>query len=468
MNTTAHVDTIERTVARQRAYFRTGATRPVSVRVKALERLREEMIARETILLDALQADLHKSHFEGYMCEVGLSLDEVGYLIKKTPRWAKPQWKPTPLPQFAAKSYELPEPYGVTLIMSPWNYPCLLSLDPLFGAVAAGNCVVLKPSAYAPNVSHALADLIAAVFPPEWVAVIEGGREQNSALLEQRFDYIFFTGSVDVGKLVMEKASKHLTPVTLELGGKSPVIVDKTANIPLTAKRLAFGKLLNAGQTCVAPDYCLVDRTVKDELVAQLKKQFVRMLGKEPMENPEFVRIINRKHFNRLQGLLEGEHILFGGGHRNDPDGESGWIAPTLVADTLEANSKPMGEEIFGPILPIIPYESLDQAIDFINDREKPLALYLFTKSRRTVDRVMNSCSFGGGCVNDTIIHLATHHMGFGGVGASGMGSYHGKKSFDTFTHYRAIVDKATWMDLPMRYMPYKKVNEKLLRMFLN
>lgn len=467
MNNTTHIGTIEKTVARQRAYFRTGATRPVAVRVKALQRLREEIIARETILLDALKADLHKSHFEGYMCEVGLTLDEVGYLIKKTPQWARPQKKPTPLPQFAAKSYELPEPYGVTLIMSPWNYPCLLSLDPLFGAVAAGNCVVLKPSAYAPNVSHALADLIAAVFPPEWVAVIEGGREQNSALLEQRFDYIFFTGSVDVGKTVMEKASKHLTPVTLELGGKSPVIVDKTANIPLTAKRLAFGKLLNAGQTCVAPDYCLVDRTVKDELVAHLKKQFVRMLGKEPMENPEFVRIINRKHFNRLQGLLEGEHILFGGGHRNDPGGESGWIAPTLVADTLEATSKPMGEEIFGPILPIIPYETLDQAIDFINDREKPLALYLFTKSKRSVDQVMNSCSFGGGCINDTIIHLATHHMGFGGVGASGMGSYHGKKSFDTFTHYRAIVDKATWMDLPMRYLPYKKVNEKLLRMFL-
>ncbi len=466
MNNT-HVETIEKIVARQRAYFRTGATRPTSVRLKALERLRAEIVARETILLDALWADLHKSHFEGYMCEVGLALDELRYLIKKLPRWARPQGKPTPLAQFAAKSYELPEPYGVTLIMSPWNYPCLLSLDPLFGAVAAGNCVVLKPSAYAPNVSHALADLIAAVFPPEWVDVIEGGRAQNSALLEQRFDYIFFTGSVDVGKLVMEKASKHLTPVTLELGGKSPVIVDRTANIPLTAKRLAFGKLLNAGQTCVAPDYCLVDQAVKDELVAQLKKQFVRMLGKRPMENPEFVRIINRKHFDRLQGLLEGEHILFGGGHRDDPKGESGWIAPTLVADTLQANSKPMGEEIFGPILPIIPYERLDQAITFVNDREKPLALYLFTKSKRTVDQVMGHCSFGGGCVNDTVIHLANHHMGFGGVGASGMGSYHGKQSFDTFTHYRSIVDKATWMDLPMRYLPYRKVNERLLRMVL-
>lgn len=467
MNPVPHVEIIERTVARQRAYFRTGATRPVAVRVKALQRLREELIAREPLILEALQADLNKSQFEGYMCEVGLCLDEIGYLIKKVPGWAKPQRKPTPLAQFAARSYELPEPYGVTLVMSPWNYPVLLSLEPLFGAVAAGNSVILKPSAYAPHVSHALADLIAAVFPPEWVAVIEGGRAQNAALLEQRFDYIFFTGSVDVGKEVMAKASRHLTPVTLELGGKSPVIVDKTANIPLTAKRLAFGKLLNAGQTCVAPDYCLVDRAVQEELVAHLKKQFVQMLGEAPMENPDFVRIINRKHYDRLQGLLEGEHILFGGGHRSDPDGDSGWIAPTLVADTLEGRSKPMGEEIFGPILPIIPYETLDQAIDFINDREKPLALYLFTKSKRVQQQVMDRCSFGGGCVNDTIIHLATHHMGFGGVGASGMGSYHGKKSFDTFTHYRSIVDKATWMDLPMRYLPYKKGNEKLLRMFL-
>lgn len=467
MSYAAQVTKIEETVARQRAYFQTGATRPVAVRMAALCRLKEEMKAREKILLDALKADLHKSHFEGYMCELGLSMDELGYLIKKTPQWARPRRRPTPLAQFAAKSYELPEPYGVVLVMSPWNYPYLLSLDPLFGAVAAGNCVVLKPSAYAPNTSHAMAELIAAVFDPDWVTVIEGGREQNSALLEQRFDYIFFTGSVDVGKMVMEKASRNLTPVTLELGGKSPVIVDKTANIPLTAKRLAFGKILNAGQTCVAPDYCLVERSVRDQLVAELKKQFTRMMGQRPMENENFVRIINRKHYNRLQGLLEGEDILFGGGHRDDPGSDSGWIAPTLVADTLDATSKPMGEEIFGPILPIIPYDRLDEAIRFINRREKPLALYLFTRCKKVEERVMNHCSFGGGCVNDTIIHLATHHMGFGGVGYSGMGSYHGKKSFDTFSHIRSIVNKANWIDLPMRYHPYKKVNEKLIRMFL-
>lgn len=464
-----HIKYIEETVARQRAFFETGATKPVPKRLAALARLKAEIQAREQQLLNALQADLHKSHFEGYMCELGLNLDELGYLIKMTPQWARPQRRRTPLPQYVSKSYELAEPYGVTLIMSPWNYPYLLSLDPLFGAVAAGNCVILKPSAYAPHTSRCLAQLIEAVFPPEWVTVVEGGREQNAALLDQRFDYIFFTGSVAVGKTVMEKAAKTLTPVTLELGGKSPVIVDRTANIPLTARRLAFGKLLNAGQTCVAPDYCLVDRTVKDQLVEELIKQFKKMLGPHPLENPDFVRIINRKHFNRLQGLLEGEAILWGGGHREDPDHDTGWIAPTLLADTLEGKSKPMQEEIFGPILPIIPYDHLSEAIRFIQKREKPLALYLFTRCRRVKDEILNHCSFGGGCINDTIIHLATHHMGFGGVGNSGMGSYHGKKSFDTFSHYRAIVDKATWLDLPMRYQPYnKKINAMLIRMFIH
>ena len=467
MSDPAQVRKIEEAVGRQRAWFRTGATRPVQVRVDALRRLKAEILAREPQLLAALKADLHKSAHESYMCELGLNLDELGYLIRKTPQWARPRLHPTPIVQFASNSYEVPEPYGVVLIMSPWNYPYLLSLDPLFGAVAAGNCVILKPSAYAPHTSRAMAELIEAVFPPEWVTVIEGGREQNSALLEQRFDHIFFTGSVVVGKLVMEKASRNLTPVTLELGGKSPVIVDRTANLPLTAKRLAWGKLLNAGQTCVAPDYVLVDRRVRDQLVEELKKQFVKMLGSAPTENGDFVRIVNRKHFNRLQGLLEGEEILYGGGHRDDPDGESGWIAPTLVADTLRAESKPMQEEIFGPILPIIPYDRLSQAIGFIVSREKPLALYLFTRSRKVRDKVFSTCSFGGGCVNDTIIHLATHHMPFGGVGNSGMGGYHGKKSFETFSHYRSIVDKATWMDLPMRYMPYRSIYDKMIRMFL-
>ena len=468
MHDPANMDHVEHIVARQRAYFQSGATRPVSIRVAALKKLKREIRERETLLLQALHSDLRKSPEEGYMCELGLSLDELGYFIKKTPKWAKSRMHPTPLAQFFAKSYESPEPYGVVLVMSPWNYPYLLSLDPLFGAVAAGNCVILKPSAYAPATSRVMADLIAAVFDPAWVTVIQGGREENAALLEQRFNYIFFTGSVDVGKLVMAKASRNLTPVTLELGGKSPVIVDRTANIPLTARRLAFGKLLNAGQTCVAPDYCLVDITVRETLIRELEKQFILMLGEEPLQDSSFVRIVNRKHYQRLQALLEGETILYGGFHRDEPEGDSGWISPTLIADTLEGASKPMQEEIFGPILPIIPYETLEQAIQFVSSREKPLALYLFTQSKETQRRIFQSCSFGGGCVNDTIIHLATHHMGFGGVGHSGMGSYHGKYSFDTFSHRRSIVDKATWLDLPMRYRPYTKLYHTLIRFFIH
>ena len=451
-------------VERQREHFRSNATLPLEARRQALQALLDAVRAHEDDIVAALAADLGKSRDESYMCEIGLSLSEIRHQLSHMARWMRPRRHATDLTNAVASSRTVRVPYGVTLVMAPWNYPYLLSLDPLFGAVAAGNCVVLKPSAYAPNTSRAMAELLAAVFPPEWVTVIEGGREQNAALLEQRFDYIFFTGSVDVGKLVMEKASRHLTPVTLELGGKSPVIVDETANIPLTARRLAFGKLLNAGQTCVAPDYCLVDRKVRDELVNELIQQFKKMLGEDPRN---FVRIINHKHDNRLQGLLENQDMLYGGWHRDDPESDSGWIAPTLVADTLEGLSKPMDEEIFGPILPIIPYDDLDQALRFINRREKPLALYLFTRSKKTKAKVLNTCSFGGGCINDTIIHLATHHMAFGGVGNSGMGSYHGRQSFETFSHNRAIVDKATWIDLPMRYMPYKKINDLLIRMFI-
>lgn len=454
---------IESIVKRQRDFFATGATLPVSARVDALKRLQANIRAAEKDLQAAMKQDLNKSGFESYMAEIGMVLDEVGHAVKKLPAWTKPKRARTPMSQFSAKSFVLSEPYGVTLVMAPWNYPFLLSMDPVIGAVAAGNCVVLKPSAYAPATSAAMAKLIADTFDPGWVTVVEGGRKENSALLDQRFDFIFFTGGVTVGKLVMEKASHWLTPVILELGGKSPVLVDKTADIPLTAKRLAFGKVLNAGQTCVAPDYVLVDRTVKDKLVEELKKQFAAMLGPDPLHNPDYVRIINRKHFERVTGLLEGEVILAGGQSRADE--VSGWIEPTLVEGT--ADCKPMQEEIFGPILPLIPVEGMDEAIAFVNGREKPLALYLFTKDPAVEQKVLARCSFGGGCVNDTIIHLATHDMGFGGVGQSGMGNYHGKRSFDAFSHEKSIVKKALWLDLPMRYMPYTEKNEKMVRMFL-
>ena len=457
---------IETIVQAQREYFAAGATLPVTLRKEALIRLQAEIRRREDILCEAMRQDLNKSHYESYMCEIGLVLDELGHTIRKMEKWARPKRAATPLAQFSARSYMMKEPYGLTLVMAPWNYPFLLSMDPVIGAIAAGNCVVLKPSAYAPATSRVMAELVAAVFDPRWVAVVEGGRKENSALLDQKFDYIFFTGGVTVGKLVMEKASQHLTPVTLELGGKSPVIVDETADIPLTARRLAFGKVLNAGQTCVAPDYLLVQRSVKDKLVEELKKQLIKMLGEDPVHNPDFVRIINRKHFERLQGLLADEKLLCGG--QTCADEISGWVAPTLVDASDPENCKPMQEEIFGPILPVIPYDTLEEAIAFVNARPKPLALYLFTKSKHSREQVLRRCSYGGGCVNDTIIHLATHEMPFGGVGNSGMGGYHGKFSFDTFSHTKSIVEKACWIDLPLRYFPYtSKLYDKMIHLFL-
>ncbi len=449
----------------QRAFFASGATLPPHGRRKVLQRLRDAIRQQEPLLCAALKKDLNKCGFESYMAEIGMVLDELGYMIRHLERWARPERVSTPLAQFPARSAVLKEPYGLALVMAPWNYPFLLSMDPLIGAVAAGNCVVLKPSAYAPATSAAMAKLLADVFPPEWVAVVEGGRAENAELLEQRFDFIFFTGSVEVGKLVMEKASRSLTPVILELGGKSPVIVDESANIPLAARRIAFGKLLNAGQTCVAPDYVLVQSSVRDRLVKELKKQFTVMLGTDPLNAPDYVRIVNRKHFDRVNGLLKGADILYGG--RSRADEVSGWIEPTLIGETLEAAGPAMQEEIFGPILPIIPFDTLNQAIQFVQQREKPLALYLFTRSNATRNVITARCSFGGGCINDTIIHLATHNMGFGGVGQSGMGSYHGKRSFLAFSHEKSIVHKGSWLDLPMRYRPYTTSNESLVRRFL-
>ena len=346
--------------------------------------------------------------------------------------------------------------------MSPWNYPMLLTLEPLIGAVAAGNCCVLKPSAYSPATSAVMAKLIREAFPSDYVTVIEGGRKENEDLLNQKFDYIFFTGGVNVGKLVMEKASAHLTPVTLELGGKSPCIVDHTANIPLTARRLVFGKYLNCGQTCVAPDYVLVEKPVKEKLLTCIKEEIRRMFGEHPLENPDYGKMINQKHFDRVCGLIDPMKLVAGGQVQED----ALRIAPTVLAD-VTAEDPVMQEEIFDPVLPVIPVKDIEEAIRFVQERPKPLALYVFTEDKRTEQRVLTETSYGGGCINDTIIHLATSEMGFGGVGNSGMGSYHGKKSFDLFSHEKSIVKKSTWMDLPMRYQPYTGWKEKLVRMFV-
>lgn len=449
-------------ISAQRAHFQSGATLPLSARREALHALGQAIRLHERDIAAALAADLNKSPAESYMCEIGMTLSELRYAERHLNRWARDRSVPTPLSQFHAKSFTVCDPYGVVLIMSPWNYPFLLTLEPLIGAIAAGNCCIVKPSAYSPATSALIQRLLSQCFPPEYVAVVEGGRAENQALLEQKFDYIFFTGSVAVGKEVMAKASVHLTPVTLELGGKSPCVVDKSAKLDLAAKRLVFGKLLNCGQTCVAPDYVLIDKARKDDFLAALKKWMSAMYGSDPLDNQGYVRMINRKHFDRVMGLIDPEKVVYGG--QGDP--ETLKIQPTIL-DHVSPEDPVMQEEIFGPILPILTYDSLDEAVDFINGRPHPLALYLFSEDKAVQERFLRHVPFGGGCINDTIIHLASSRLGFGGVGDSGMGSYHGKKSFETFSRRKSIVKKSTWLDLPIRYAPYSPKQEKLLRFFL-
>ena len=454
--------TIEEMIKKQQEYFAAGKTYELAQRIQALNRLEQGILNCEQELYAALKKDLGKSRAESYMCEVGLTLSELRFVKKHVRKWNREKRVPTPLAQFHARSFTVQEPYGVVLVMSPWNYPVLLTLEPLIGALAAGNCCVLKPSAYSPATSAVMKKMIADVFPEEYVTVVEGGREENQNLLSQKFDYIFFTGGVQVGKMVMEKAAANLTPVTLELGGKSPCIIDKSANLKLTAKRLAFGKYLNCGQTCVAPDYVLVHEGVKEEFLRLLKSEIRAMYGEDPLKNPDYGKMINRKHFDRVLGLMKEEKLILGG----ENDMASLRIAPAVM-DQVTEDDAVMQEEIFGPLLPVLTVGSMEEAIAFVNRRPKPLALYLFTENRETEKNVLEYTSFGGGCINDTIIHLATSQMGFGGVGNSGMGSYHGKKSFETFSHEKSIVKKYTWMDLPMRYQPYTGWKEKLVRMFV-
>ncbi len=447
---------------KQQAYFQTGATLPVSARKQALRALAGAIDAFEQPLYQALQADLGKSRTEGFLCEVGLCRSELSYMLRHVSHFAREKRVHTPLAQFASRSYEKPSPYGNVLIMSPWNYPVLLTLEPLIDALAAGNTAVLKPSAYAPQTAEVLTRLIQSVFPEEFVAVVNGGREANQCLLGLDFDYIFFTGSKTVGKEVMRRAAEHLVPLTLELGGKSPCVVDETANLPLAAKRIVFGKFLNCGQTCVAPDYLYCHESVKQRLIEELKKQITLQYGENPLANPSYGKIVNAKHFRRLCGLLDGQHIACGG----ECDEQAERIAPTVLDETMFEDAV-MGEEIFGPILPVLTYKTTEEAIRRIRSMPHPLAFYVFSSDRRTIRTLTASLSFGGGCVNDTLIHLATSGMGFGGVGESGMGAYHGKHGFETFTHTKSIVDKKTWLDLPIRYQPYTAWKERLARWFV-
>ena len=444
-----------------KAYFESGATLDVAKRKATLRKLKATLKEWEPRLMEAIMLDLGKSRFEAYETEIGIVQAEISHTLKHLSRWAKAKRVSTPLAHFPSSSRILKQPKGIVLVMSPWNYPIQLALVPLAAAISAGCCVLLKPSRYSVNVSRVLCEMFDSSFDSRLIKVVEGGHQANSELLELRWDHIFFTGSPNVGKVVMEAASRHLTPVTLELGGKSPVIIDGSMDMALAARRLAWGKFLNAGQTCVAPDYLLIDERCKEEFKKEFEKA-TRKMYPGLLESPDLGRIINEKHFNRLKGLLEGQRVVFGG----QCDDKLLRIAPTLLEDT-DPDSPIMQEEIFGPILPMLTYRSFDEAISFIRGREKPLALYIFSKDRRHINAVQQTLTYGGGCVNDTVVHLSNPSMPFGGVGSSGMGSYHAKQGFDTFTHEKSVLRKALWLDIPVRYAPYDDRLTRLLRLLL-
>lgn len=442
----------------QQQYYLSGTTLNVDHRISALKTLKACIKRYEGELCDALKADLGKGAYESFMCEIGMVYDEISYMVRHAHRFAKDRRVRTPLAQFHSRSYIKPTPLGTVLIMSPWNYPFLLTMDPLVDAIAAGNTAMVKPSAYSPATSAVMKKIIESCFPEDYVAVVTGGRQENQYLLDEKFDFIFFTGGKTVGQLVMKKSAEHLTPFALELGGKSPCIVDKTANIQLAARRIVFGKYMNCGQTCIASDYIYVHESVKDQLVEALKRETIRQYSPNPLMNEDYGKIINQKHFDRLNGLIQPEKVVLGG--NSNPDTLQ--IAPTIM-DEVEWTDPVMGEEIFGPIMPILTFSGVEEAVQTLNHLPHPLAFYVFTGKKKVAEYFLTRCRFGGGCVNDTIIHIASNKLGFGGVGDSGIGSYHGKWGFDTFSHYKGIVDKKTWLDLPMRYQPYQDIYGKVL-----
>ena len=447
----------------QRDFYDSGATIPVSFRKEQLKKLYQAIQKYQPQIAEALKKDLGKSSYESFMCEIGLVLSEISYMIRHVKKFSKRKTVYTPLAQFASHSYMQPVPYGNTLIMSPWNYPFLLSIDPLVDAIAAGNTAIIKPSAYSPATSKVIEMLVKECFSPAHVSVITGGRAENAALLEKKFDFIFFTGSQNVGREVMRHAAVNLTPVVLELGGKSPCIVEESADIRLAARRIVFGKYLNCGQTCVAPDFILCHKSIQDKLLQELKLQVEKQFGSDPLADSNYGKIINQKHFDRLCRLLQSGELYLGG----ETDAETLRIAPAIMTH-VTFDAPVMQEEIFGPVLPVLTYENFDELMLLLKKRPKPLAQYLFSSNKAHIRRVNEELSYGGGCINDTIIHLATSEMGFGGVGESGMGAYHGKAGFDAFSHQKSIVDKKTWLDLPMRYQPYtSKLYRKLLQVFL-
>lgn len=437
-------------VEAQRQLFKSGATLDLAFRRKMLQRLLETLDRWEPHLADALWSDLHKSYEEAYLTELSIVRGEIRNHLCHLGSWAAPQRVATPIKMFPSRSRVVSEPLGNALIIAPWNYPVQLLLNPLVGAISAGCTAVLKPSPYTPNVSATLTEMIRATFDENYIAIVEGNREVNAELLGHRFDLIFFTGSPSLGRKVMSAAAQNLTPVVLELGGKSPCIVDKSADIELAAKRIAWGKLLNAGQTCIAPDYLLVHQDIKEQFVEALERKFRSLVGRKPQRSKHFVRIVNERAFDRLESYLADGVIRFGGNRIR----EERLFEPTLL-DNVLPEAPVMQEEIFGPIFPLLTFSTTEQAIEFVNGREKPLALYYFGTTEQG-DEVIRRTSAGGSCINDTIMHIANEHLPFGGVGNSGMSAYHGRASFDVFSHRRAVVTTPTWLDLPFRYMPYR------------
>lgn len=449
--TSTNIGRIGEIRAKQESYFRSGATLDVRTRKVNLVAFEKAVLKWEKPLCEALWKDLHKSYEESYIAEVSILLGEIRTHIRNVGKWTRPQRRPTPMKLFPSRSKIISEPLGTALIISPWNYPVQLLLTPLVGVISSGCTAVLKPSPYVPEVSDVIEKMIRDTFPEEYVAVVQGDRNVNTALLEQRWDMIFFTGSPSFGRAVMAAAAKNLTPVVLELGGKSPCIIDKDADIEVAAKRVAWGKSLNAGQTCIAPDYLMLHKNIKDKFLSELEKAFRELLGDDPQKSEHFVRIVNDAAFERLKGYLADGEVVFGG----KTDKSERYFSPTVL-DHVSPDSPVMQEEIFGPIFPVQTFSSLDEVIRFVSMREKPLALYYFGSQG---DKVLKHTTSGGSCINDVIMHIANENVPFGGVGMSGMGSYHHKRTFDVFTHYRSVISTPTWIDLPFRYMPYMWFN---------
>lgn len=445
-------DKIQAIAVAQKQYFRTGATLDIKFRLQMLRRLEEGIRANEKALCDALWADLHKSYEEAYLTEISIVYGEIRQHLRHLRRWARKEKCRTPITLFPSRSYQVKEPLGNALIIAPWNYPVQLLLNPLVGAISAGCTAMLKPSPYVPTVSAVLAQLVSEAFDPEYIALVQGNREVNGALLEMRWDMIFFTGSPDLGKKVMAAAAKSLTPVVLELGGKSPCIIDRTANIALAAKRIAWGKTLNAGQTCIAPDYILIHPDIKEEFVKAFGNEIRTLHGEDIKEHRHYVRMVSDRAFERVSKYLQDGNILYGG----RMEASERFIEPTLL-EVTDMSVPVMNEEIFGPVFPVIALEGdfMEEAVKFVNEREKPLAFYYFGRESDGWECVRRTSS-GGGCINDVIMHIANDRVPFGGVGNSGMGRYHGRESFNAFSHKRTIISTGTWIDLPFRYMPYK------------